>query len=135
MNDIRGGLVERTKKYLFALAGFRNPAAKTWKEIDEIYTIRNHYVHSEFKWENVNKDRDKKNLESLNRKKSGVKILEEAADPFGDEETGQQYEIIKKIIIQWDFCYYSVNVFKDFFNSTPIFAQRKIKFLYLSLRD
>lgn len=117
VNDIQGGLVERTRKYLSVLAGFRNPDKRAWKEIDEIYTVRNMYTHSEFKWENVVKPNDKKNLESLYRKKSGVKISEHEADPFSEWQTGQKSENIKVIKIYWDFCYYSVNVFKDFFNS------------------
>jgi hypothetical protein len=95
-NDLtkRYGLVERLKLYLIAFGKFRIQK-NIWKQVSEIYTIRNIIVHRDFQIKT-----GKGNLNNLLKRNCGI------------EKSLEGYVVIEK-----QFCEYSLNVIKTFFHS------------------
>jgi hypothetical protein len=57
-SDLRGGLLERNRKWLNALAGFMHPDDRSWNLIYEIRDVRNCIVHTNSRiWEAKNPER------------------------------------------------------------------------------
>jgi hypothetical protein len=68
---IKGNIVERSKNYLVIFGKFKKQD-EIWKTVSEIYTIRNMIAHNNYEKEKITNRDDRKNLNSLIKKKCGI---------------------------------------------------------------
>lgn len=67
--DLRGGLFERHRKYLEAMAGFTRPSDASWNSVYEIRDVRNCIVHANSR---IFDSRNPERLHTLVRKLPGL---------------------------------------------------------------
>lgn len=71
VDDLKGGLYERTRKYLETVGGFNSPKDGEWEIIGDIYALRNAITHNGAIIEGSNKE---ERIKSLMNKAPGLSI-------------------------------------------------------------
>jgi hypothetical protein len=95
-DDLKGGSVARSRKFLNAFAHFGTPAEKSWQIIEDLYALRNNIVHNAGL---VDAGRDSKRLAVMMKRSPGI-----SKPSAGTLE------------IKREFCNYALNAVDKFFH-------------------
>ncbi len=75
IDDIKGDFLERTNKYFRHIVNFPlNVSGKEWQRINMLKVLRNAIAHCNGRFENITKDKDKKEIRKWEKANIGISV-------------------------------------------------------------